>query len=147
MLLGEGPERASLERYARERGLGDRVQFLGGGSRDDVLELFRAADGSLLSSAWENFPHTIVEALAVGTPVIATAVGGVPEIVRDGQNGLLVAPHDVDGLSAAIARFASDAALRARLAEAAAPSVVGYAPDVLLARVEVELARAAGERR
>ena len=72
--------------------------FLGGGSRDDVLELFRAADGSLLSSAWENFPHTVVEALAVGTPVIATAVGGVPEIVRDGQNGLLVAPHDVVAL-------------------------------------------------
>ena len=50
----------------------------------------RAADASLLSSAWENFPHTVVEALAVGTPVIATAVGGVPEVVHDGENGLLV---------------------------------------------------------
>ncbi len=82
VLLGDGPERASLESYATGCGLGDRVRFLGGGSRDTVLELFRAADGSLLSSAWENFPHTVVEALAVGTPVIATAVGGVPEVVQ-----------------------------------------------------------------
>ncbi len=146
-LLGEGPERASLESYAAERGLGDRVRFLGGGSRDDVLALFRAADGSLLSSAWENFPHTVVEALAVGTPVIATAVGGVPEIVRDGQNGLLVPAHDIAALSAAIDRFASDSGLRRQLAEAATASVEAYAPDVLLARVEAELVRSAGARR
>ena len=146
VLLGEGPERATLESHARERGLGDRVRFLGGGTRDDVLELFRAADGSLLSSAWENFPHTVVEALAVGTPVIATAVGGVPEIVRDGQNGLLVPACDVAALSAAIERFASDAGLRERLAAAAAPSVESYAPGILLARVETELVRAVGAR-
>jgi glycosyltransferase involved in cell wall biosynthesis len=143
-LLGDGPERPSLDAQVAARGLGDRVRFLGGGSRDDVLALFRAADGSLLSSAWENFPHTVVEALAVGTPIIATAVGGVPEIVRDGENGLLVPPHDVGALAAAIERFAEDAGLRGRLAEAAVASVVGYAPDVLLARVEAELARAAG---
>jgi len=147
VLLGDGPERAALESYAAQRGLGGRVRFLGGGSRDDVLELFRAADASLLSSAWENFPHTVVEALAVGTPVIATAVGGVPEIVRDGENGLLVAPHDVAALAAAVTRFASDAGLREHLAAAAAPSVEGYAPGVLLARVEAELVRAAGARR
>jgi len=147
VVLGEGPERAALVSYAAQRGLGDRVRFLGGGSRDDVLELFRAADASLLSSSWENFPHTVVEALAVGTPVIATAVGGVPEIVRDGENGLLVAPHDVAVLAAAVRRFASDAALREHLAAAAAPSVEGYAPDILLARVEAELVGAAGARR
>lgn len=147
LLLGEGPERVSLESYAEDRGLGDRVRFLGGGTRDDVLELFHAADGSLLSSAWENFPHSVVEALAVGTPVIATAVGGIPEIVRDGQNGLLVPPRDLAALSAAVARFASDAGLRARLADAAIPSVNGYDSDTLFARVEAELLRAAEGRR
>lgn len=147
VLLGEGPERTMLESYVEERGLGGRVRFLGGGSRDDVLTLFRAADGSLLSSAWENFPHTVVEALAVGTPVIATAVGGVPEIVRDGENGLLVPSHDVVALSAAIERFVSDVGLRRRLAAGAAPSVEGYAPNVLLAGVEAELVRCAGARR
>ena len=147
VLLGEGPERTALERHVRERGLAERVSFLGGGSRDDVLELFRAADASLLSSAWENFPHTVVEALAVGTPVIATAVGGVPEIVQDGQNGLLVAPHDVVALANAVERFASDPALRKRLAKAAAPSVEAYAPEFLLGRVEAELVRATEGRR
>ena len=62
----------------------------------------------MLPSAWENFPHTVVEALAVGCPVIATAVGGVPEVVRDGENGLLVPPNDSAALGAAIARFFSD---------------------------------------
>ena len=70
-----------------------------------MLALFRAADASLLTSSWENFPHTVVEALAVGTPVIATAVGGVPELVRDGENGLLVPAGDADALAGAIRRL------------------------------------------
>ena len=86
-----------------------------------MLELFRAADASLLSSAWENFPHTVVEALAVGTPVIATRTGGVAEVVRDGENGLLVEPGDVDALAAAIRRFFADDELAARLRANAAP--------------------------
>ena len=84
LLAGDGPERTALERRAAQLGLGARARFLGPLGRDEVLRLFRAADASVLSSAWENFPHTLVEALAVGTPVVATAVGGVPEIVRDG---------------------------------------------------------------
>ncbi len=91
VIAGDGPDRAALERRARELGLEERVRFLGAVPRDQVLRIFRAADASLLPSAWENFPHTVVEALAVGCPVIATAVGGVPEVVRDGVNGLLVA--------------------------------------------------------
>ena len=72
----------------------------------------RAADASLLSSSWENFPHTVVEALAVGTPVIATATGGVAEVVDDGENGLLVPPGDAGALAAAIRRFFGDDELR-----------------------------------
>ncbi len=147
VLMGEGPERESLESHVLDNGLGDRVRFVGGGSREQVLELFHAADGSLLSSAWENFPHTVVEALAVGTPVIATAVGGVPEVVHDEQNGLLTPPRDAAALAAAIGRFADDAALRQRLAGAAADSVEAYAPEALLARVESELAASAAGRR
>ncbi len=109
VVAGDGPERGALERRARELGLDGRVRFLGSVQRDTVLRLFRAADASLLPSAWENFPHTVVEALAVGCPVIATAVGGVPEIVRDGENGLLVPPRDSRALAAAIRRFFADA--------------------------------------
>ena len=146
VLLGDGPERGSLERRAVELGLHARVRFLGGGSREDVLRLFRASDCSLLSSSWENFPHTVVESLAVGTPVIATAVGGVPEVVHDGENGYLVPPGSLDALVAAMTRFALDSGERARLAAAAAPSVDAYAPERLLGRIEAELARAAGAR-
>jgi len=119
------------------------VRFLGAQPRERVLELLRAADGAVLTSEWENFPHTVVEALAVGTPVVATAVGGVPEVVHDGENGLLVPPGDRDAFAEAIRRFVDDDGLRARLAAAAAPSVEPYAAELLFARVEEELERAA----
>ncbi len=136
LVLGDGPDRGRLERGAAERGLDGRVRFLGAGSRDDVLRLFSAADAALLTSAWENLPHTVLEALAVGTPVIATAVGGVPEVVHDGENGLLVPPGSPDSLREAIARFSDDAVLRLRLQAGAAPSVAHLAENVLLERIE-----------
>ncbi|HET7745562.1 MAG TPA: glycosyltransferase family 4 protein [Gaiellaceae bacterium] len=141
-IAGDGPEREGLERRATELGLDGRVRFLGALPRDGVLRLFRAADASLLSSSWENFPHTVVEALAVGRPVIATSVGGVPEVVHDGENGLLVEPNDPNALGAAISRFFSDGDLRRRLADAAAPSVAGYAEDAVFARIEDVLKQA-----
>ena len=141
VVAGDGPHRRSLERQAVERGIEARVRFLGSVSREDVLRLFRAADASVLSSAWENFPHTVVEALAVGCPVIATAVGGVPEVVRDGENGLLVPPNDVAALADAIRRFFDDHELRRRLAEAASRSVSGYTEEAVFTRIEAELAR------
>jgi glycosyltransferase involved in cell wall biosynthesis len=119
------------------------VRFLGPASRQGVLELFAAADAAVLPSRWENFPHTVVEALAVGTPVIATDVGGVGEVVRDGENGLLVPPEDVEALAGALRRFFSDPALRERLRAAAVPSVAAYAPARLYARLEAVLASAA----
>jgi glycosyltransferase involved in cell wall biosynthesis len=142
-VAGDGPERGALEERARELGLGERVSFLGSVPREHVLRLFRAADASLLPSAWENFPHTVVEALAVGCPVIATGVGGVPEIVRDGENGLLVPPRDPDALAAAIGGFFADDALRARLSGNAALSVEGYSEALVFATIEAELAKAA----
>lgn len=142
-IAGDGPERERLGRRARELGLGARARFLGAVSRETVLRLFRAADASLLSSSWENFPHTVVEALAVGTPVIATAVGGVPEVVRNGENGLLVPPDDPDALATAIRRFFDDDELRRRLADRAAGSVAEYAEETVFSRIEDELEVAA----
>jgi glycosyltransferase involved in cell wall biosynthesis len=142
VVAGDGPERAALEARARELGIDGRVSFLGAVPRERVLRLFGAGDATVLSSAWENFPHTVVEALAVGCPVIATAVGGVPEVVRDGENGLLVPPGDAHALGAAIARFFGDAELRARLAAAAPASVAGYSEDAVFTAIEAELQRA-----
>ena len=95
-----------------------------------MLELFRAGDASLLSSAWENFPHTVVESLAVGTPVIATRTGGVAEVLDDDVNGLVVEPGDVGVLAVAISRFFVEEGLAERLRGAAAGSVADYAPEV-----------------
>ena len=142
VIAGDGPERAELEGRVTQLGLEERVRFLGSVPRETVLRLFRAADASVLPSAWENFPHTVVEALAVGCPVIATAVGGVPEVVRDGENGLLVAPGDPAALTAAIARFFGDRELRVRLAEAAPRSVAGYSEAAVFATIEAELEKA-----
>jgi glycosyltransferase involved in cell wall biosynthesis len=143
-ILGDGPERGRLERSATELGLDGRVRFLGSAPRDGVLRLFRAADAAVLSSSWENFPHTVVEALAVGTPVVATSVGGVPEIVVDGVNGLLVRPGAPAELATALRRLVEEPTLRAGLAGCAAASVAPLSEEILLGRVEAELERAAG---
>jgi glycosyltransferase involved in cell wall biosynthesis len=142
-IAGDGPERPALEKRSRELGLDGRTRFLGRVDRDAVLRLFRAADASLLSSSWENFPHTVVESLAVGTPVIATAVGGVPEVVRDGENGLLVARGDPEALAETVTRFFADQGLRRTLSAGAAPSVAGYSEDAVFARIQDELERTA----
>jgi glycosyltransferase involved in cell wall biosynthesis len=143
LVAGEGPDREPLERLARDLGIGERVRFLGPQPRERVLELFRAADATILSSSWENFPHTVVEALTVGTPVLATRAGGVAEVVEDGRNGLLVEQGDTDGLAAAIRRFFADDALRERLRAQAAPSVAAYAPDRVFGELEATLERVA----
>jgi glycosyltransferase involved in cell wall biosynthesis len=142
-IAGDGPERDALVRRAAELGVAGRARFLGSVPRETVLRLFGAADASLLPSRWENFPHTVVESLAVGCPVIATAVGGVPEVVEDGHNGLLVEPGDSAALSAAISRFFSDHELATRLAAAAARSVDALSEEAVFGTIEMELERAA----
>jgi glycosyltransferase involved in cell wall biosynthesis len=141
LVAGDGPARARLEQAALD--LGDRVRFLGPVPRAEVLGLLRAADVAILTSDWENFPHGVVEALAVGTPVIATRTGGVAEVVSDGENGLLVEPQDANSFAAAVQRYLTDDELRRRLRAAAAASVADYDPEVVYARLEAILERAA----
>lgn len=143
VLAGEGDERPALDRVVVELGLENRVTFIGAQPRDRVLELFAAADAAILSSSWENFPHTVVEALAVGTPVLATATGGVAEAVRDGENGLLVPVGDARALGEAIRRYVGDEELQQRLRAAAVASVAPYAPDRVFTQLEQTLLRAA----
>jgi glycosyltransferase involved in cell wall biosynthesis len=143
VLAGDGPERERLEAQARELGLETRTRFLGAQPRETVFELLAAADAVLLSSDWENFPHAVVEGLAAGTPVIATDVGGVGEIVTDGVNGLLVPSQDPAALADAIHRFLGDPLLQERLRKVARGSVRDYAPQRIYERLESLLAEAA----
>lgn len=117
-LVGDGPERDDMERLARDLGLTSRVRFLG--SRHDVPALLRQCDLFVLPSLWEPFGIALVEAMVLGMPVLACRAGGVPEIVRDGETGLLVPAGDADAMAAGLQRLLSDGALRARLAAKAA---------------------------
>lgn len=142
VLIGDGPERTRLEADAAARGVTSRVRFVGALPRADALRYLAGARASILSSAWENLPHAAVESLAVGTPVIATDVGGVPEVVHDGENGLLVAANDHVALAAAMRRVLDDDDLRARLAAGAKPSVAAIGREPVYGRLEQILAEA-----
>jgi len=143
LIAGDGDERGPLERRVGELDLGDRVRFLGPQPRERVVELFHACDASILSSSWENFPHTVVEALSAGTPVLATRVGGVAEVVHDGVNGLLAPPGDAAALAAIVRRYFEDAGLQKRLRAAAAGSVRAYDRETIFGRLEQVLAAVA----
>ena len=117
LLVGEGPLRSDLEAWVREMGLGERVRFLG--MRTDVPAILTAADVFVLSSLWEGNPLSVMEAMAAGKPVIASAVGGVPELVEDGVSGILVPPHKPEVLGRAMMRLAEDPALRQKMGKAA----------------------------
>jgi glycosyltransferase involved in cell wall biosynthesis len=142
VVVGDGPERDALERRARALGLNGRARFIGAHPRRTVFELLHAADGAILSSSWENCPHVAVEALSVGTPVLATAAGGVTEIVRDGWNGLLAPVGNAEALAFTLTRYMGDMSLQARLREHAVDSVAQFTPAPILTRLEQLLAEA-----
>lgn len=102
-VVSNGPQLNALKQLAAELGLTDeQVRFLG--QRADVPDLMSAADGYLMSSAWEGLPMVLLEASAAGLPIVTTDVGGNREIVRPNESGELVAPGDPDGLAAAMTR-------------------------------------------
>jgi glycosyltransferase involved in cell wall biosynthesis len=116
-LAGRGPLEAGLKTQADRLGLRDRATFLG--VRDDVPELLRQADVLVLPSLVEGTPNSVLEAMATGTPVVATRVQGTDELVRHDQDGLLVPPGDPAALGTAIGRVLSEPELGARLARSA----------------------------
>jgi glycosyltransferase involved in cell wall biosynthesis len=133
VVIGDGPQRASLEELASALGL--PAMFLG--FRPDGPALLGDLDVLVVPSFTEGTPLVIVEAAAVGTPVIASAVGGIPEQLRDGVDALLVPPGNEDALTAACALVLSDPELRTRLAESARRRMLQDAdPQAALDRVE-----------
>lgn len=146
---GEGGEREAMEQVVREHGLEDQVRLLGGQGRDAILELYRLADIILVPSVRsENVEEatslSALEAMACGRPLIAGAVGGLAEMVNDGENGLLVPDGDAEALAAAILRLAADPDLGARLAAAAREYVVEHHSHLRAAASYAEIyARAA----
>jgi glycosyltransferase involved in cell wall biosynthesis len=115
-VVGDGPDREALANELSSLGLDGRVRLLG--ERADVSTLLADADVFVLSSRSDGLPMSVIEAMAAGLPVVASAVGGVHELVVDGETGLLVAPGDPAALAAALTRLASDPAYRRRLGDA-----------------------------
>jgi glycosyltransferase involved in cell wall biosynthesis len=146
VVIGDGPEREDLIRVIAHSGVGERVSLKGALPRAAAIEWLRAADAAILPSKFENFPHAAVEALAVGTPVIATSVGGVPEIVEKGVTGLLVSPGDSRALGAAMASLVEDRALLQSLREGARAVGGRYRVEPIFEALERELAAAAIRR-
>ena len=115
-IAGDGPQRRFLERQAASLGIGNRVRFLGYQSQGQVRELLRQVDVFVMASFAEGLPVVLIEAMAAGVPVVATRIAGIPELVDDGQNGLLVPPGHPTMAAAAVRQLLEDADLRNRFA-------------------------------
>jgi len=116
--VGDGPDRSSLEREARAMGIADYVVFEGAVNQDRIRDLYRTADVFALASFAEGIPVVLMEAMAMQIPCVTTWITGIPELIRDGVDGLLVPPSDECGLASAIARLMDDERLREKLGAA-----------------------------
>lgn len=117
LLVGDGPTKPEVDSLVRGLGLEKRTIALG--FRTNIPELLAAADVFVLTSLTEGIPVTVIEAMATGLPVIATAVGGIPELIAHAREGLLVPPRDAEALAAAMRLLCEDRELRGRLGRAA----------------------------
>ncbi len=128
-IVSGGDRREALRQQISDAGLEDRATLLGPRPQEQLLALYRAATVVALPSVVtengdrDGIPNVLVEAMRLGTPVVSTAVSGIPELVIDGETGLLVPPRDAPALATALARLLDDAALRERLAAGAARHV------------------------
>ena len=116
LLVGDGPDRSILEAQAEALGLKERVRFLG--HREDIPELLSICDLFVLPSLFEGLPLSILEAMAAGKPVVASAIGGVKEIITNGTTGVLVPPQDPYALAVAIRKILADQSFAKNIAAA-----------------------------
>jgi glycosyltransferase involved in cell wall biosynthesis len=122
VIAGDGSERSKLERIVRDLNLGDRVRLAG--FQSDLRPYFEAMDLFVLSSLREGLPNVVLEAMALETPVVSTRVAGVPRLIADGENGLLVDCGDRVALTNCIERALRDEELRHTLARAGRRTIV-----------------------
>jgi glycosyltransferase involved in cell wall biosynthesis len=122
IVVGDGDLRDALVQAAAARGLAGRVHFLG--ARRDLGNLISAMDVFVLPSLWEGLPLSLVLAMGAGVPVVSTAVAGIPEVVQDGQTGLLVPPANAPALGDALERLFGNADLRVRIGRCAKAAVL-----------------------
>jgi glycosyltransferase involved in cell wall biosynthesis len=132
IIVGDGPERQRLEDQVRASGVAERVYFAGSRSKTETLSFMAACDLFVLNSTYEGFPHVVLEAMNLGLPVVATAVGGTPEVVQDGSNGRLIPPTDAAALVAALSSFFSFPSERQRLVEGVRRTTARFRPASMM---------------
>jgi glycosyltransferase involved in cell wall biosynthesis len=134
VMVGDGPLQSAAEELARELGVAHQMVF--SGWWDDVPGLLATTSVSVLTSRHEGLPCSVVESLAAGVPVVATAVNGTVEVVRSGDNGILAAAGDVAGLADAVCRLVADPALRKRMGGAAREGLEEFGLDLMVRQQE-----------
>jgi glycogen(starch) synthase len=135
LLVGDGPERPALEREIRQFGVENRVHLLGFVQHEHVPAVLAHADLLVLPSIYEELGTVLLEAMWLGRPVVASRTGGIPDVITDGLNGLLVPPGNSEALARAIDRILSSPDLSRRLGEAARERAKNYDWEVLAERV------------
>src|SRR4029077_6348900 len=146
LLVGDGPDREHLERYAHELGVIKRCLFVG--YQEEVARFYDASDALLLPSVNEGTPVSVIEALAAERPAVATRVGGTPEVIRDGVDGFLVDSADPGELAERLAELAHDPDRRAQMGAAGrARMLERYAVDRLVDDVDALYRELLAERK
>lgn len=132
IIAGDGPLRDDLEKLACDLNLHQRIYFAGSISSRETLALMAASHVFVLNSSYEGLPHVVLEAMSLGLPVVATAVGGTPEVVRDGVNGRLITPGDEGDMLRALAELVESPEERQRLAQGAKQTSLDFSFDRML---------------
>jgi glycosyltransferase involved in cell wall biosynthesis len=122
-IVGDGPLRSTLTEIIRTHGLEECIRLEGALNHDSVAPLYGRSHALVLASFAEGLPVVLMEAMAAGVPCVATRIAGIPELIEDGVNGILVPPSDVEALERAISRLMDNEPLRRRLGEAARQKV------------------------
>jgi len=135
LLVGDGPERPALEREAQRIGVGDRLHFVGFVAHDRLPAVLAHADLLVLPSLYEELGTVLLEAMQAGLPIVASKTGGIPDVIENGVNGMLVAPGEPEALARAIDRLLADPGLTCQLSEGARERGKDYDWEVLAGRV------------
>jgi glycosyltransferase involved in cell wall biosynthesis len=135
LLVGDGPERPKLERDAERIGVGDRLHFVGFFAHDRLPAVLAHADLLVLPSLYEELGTVLLEAMQTALPIVASKTGGIPDVIEDGVNGMLVPPGEPEALARAIDRLLADRDLARRLSEEAQQRAKDYDWEVLAERV------------
>ena len=143
VVIGDGPERGRLEEIVQRDNLADRVYLAGSRNREETFSLMSACDVFALNSSHETFSHVVLEAMSVGLPVVARAIGPIPDLVRDGENGLLITCAGNGQLSESLRRLVGSPAERERLRSEGHETVKAYGCEVMVGKTELVLSSCA----